>query len=75
MQEYLIYTTSSNEPINVAVDYDLLDEYETKLLLGKPYLRIKHSMKFPFGHIERIYDTVYNVAQITSITLVKEKRL
>lgn len=74
MKEYLIYTTSSNEPVTVEVDYDLLKKYEHALYWGEELLRIKHTKSAPFAHVERIYDTVYNVAQITSITLVEEVR-
>lgn len=74
MKEYLIYTTSSHEPVTVEVDYDLLHKYQEKLRSSRPFLRIKHTKKVAFGNVERTYDTVYNVAQITSITLVKEVR-
>jgi hypothetical protein len=74
MKEYLIYTTSSNEPVTVEVDYDLLKKYEDALYCGEELLRIKHTKIAPFGNVERVYDTVYNVAHITSITLVKEVR-
>lgn len=72
MKEYLIYTTSSNEPVLVNVDYDLLFEFEEALSNGDPRLRIKHTKTNQFTNKERMFDTLYNVGQITSITLIEE---